>query len=104
MKTFRGKKRADGGSKLKVHELCNGPSKLTQALCISKSDFDQQDLTLLESLWVEDRDNIVDDIIISCSRIGIDYAGDWSKAPFRYYIQGRKGVSVRDKQAEARLA
>ena len=38
MKSFRGVRRRDAGSKLKDHELCNGPSKLCQALDIEKAN------------------------------------------------------------------
>lgn len=40
------------GRALKDRELCNGPSKLCQALAIDRS-FDQRDLARDESVWLE---------------------------------------------------
>ena len=88
---------------IKEKDIGNGPSKLTQALSINKAIFNQKDIATCESLWLEDSEMVDDENIVTCARIGIDYAGDWAKKPLRFYVLGNKSVSVRDKNAEAAL-
>ncbi|XP_070581230.1 DNA-3-methyladenine glycosylase-like [Ptychodera flava] len=99
MHTARSAKRKEGAKPLKDHELGNGPSKLCQAMMIDKPTFNEKDLTDCKTLWLENGDS-VDKEIVSCSRIGIDYAEEWASKPLRFYIKGNKCVSVRDKKAE----
>lgn len=107
MKSFRGVRRRDSGSKLKDHELGNGPSKLCQALCIEKDNLNKADMSTSKRLWIEHDKNyqIKEDIIIVTStRIGIDSSKlEWALKPLRFYILGNKCVSVRDKKAESEL-
>ncbi|KAI4499404.1 hypothetical protein M0802_005664 [Mischocyttarus mexicanus] len=86
---------------LKVHELCNGPSKLCMSFQLHKSH-NKYSLSEWKGLWIED-DSYQEEIkIIQCARIGIDSCGpEWSSKPLRYYIYGNKSVSKRDKKAEA---
>nr|XP_026241115.1 DNA-3-methyladenine glycosylase isoform X1 [Urocitellus parryii] len=85
---------------LKDRELCNGPSKLCQALAIDKS-FDQRDLAQDEAMWLEygllgpSRPAVV-----AAARVGIGNAGEWTQKPLRFYFQGSPWVSVVDKAAE----
>ena len=73
-------------------ELTNGPGKLTKALginmqfnCISLSS---------NKIWIEDHDIIINKKdILSSSRIGVDYAGEDAKLPYRYYINNNKWIS-----------
>jgi DNA-3-methyladenine glycosylase len=58
------------------------------------------DLTTSKHLWVEDGLPVADSNIVSCSRIGIARAGEWTHKPLRYYIFGNQCVSKRDKKAE----
>ena len=88
---------------MKEKDIGNGPSKLTQALSIDKATFNQKDITTCETLWLEDGEKISEENIVTTTRIGIDYAGDWAKKPLRFYVLGNKSVSVRDKNAEATL-
>ena len=100
MKKHRGVKRADGGEGLKVTDLGSGPSKLTQALAITRANADQKDFVTCPSLWLEEGEDVsIDDTVIS-ARIGIDSAEEWAKKPLRFYVKGNKSVSVRDKEAE----
>ncbi|XP_043490023.1 DNA-3-methyladenine glycosylase-like, partial [Polistes fuscatus] len=86
---------------LKVHELCNGPSKLCMSFQLHKNH-NKYSLCEWKGLWIED-DSYQEKIkIIQCARIGIDSCGpEWSSKPLRYYIYGNKSVSKRDKKAEA---
>ncbi|XP_067839883.1 DNA-3-methyladenine glycosylase [Heptranchias perlo] len=100
MRQFRSKRRKETGKPLKDHELCNGPSKLCQALNITKT-FDRGDLATSSEVWIEPGPEIMSAAdIISTSRIGIGYAGEWVTKPLRFYIKGNKCVSVVDRKAE----
>lgn len=92
---------ADKGDKVKPHDLCSGPSKLTKALNIVKSNGDQVDLATCSYLWLEDGLQVPNSDIISCSRIGIgNYAKEWTDKPLRFYVRGCRSVSIRCKAAE----
>ncbi|XP_056391317.1 DNA-3-methyladenine glycosylase [Hyla sarda] len=98
MRVFRNVKR-NVQKPLKDKELCNGPSKLCQAFAIEKS-FDRHDLTDDQNTWLEAGPEILEEDIVSCPRIGISNAGDWTRKPLRFYIKDNEFVSVRDKAAE----
>jgi len=101
MKENRSIKRKDGGASLKEKELCNGPSKLCQALHINKELMDQKDLTSFDRMWIEKGEDVPADQIVATSRIGIGpSAGDWQKKPLRFYVRDCIHISVRDKKAE----
>nr|XP_033770015.1 DNA-3-methyladenine glycosylase [Geotrypetes seraphini] len=100
MRHLRNLRRKENGKALKDWELCNGPSKLCQALDINKS-FDRRDLARDEEVWLERGTEVLgDQDIIAAARIGINYAGEWAKKPLRFYIKGAKCVSIVDKTAE----
>ena len=86
--------------KLKVKDLCSGPSKLTQAFKIDKNTFNQTHVCDSNDLWLEEGQTISDDNIVQCPRIGIDYAQEWKSKPLRFYVRANENVSVRDKTAE----
>ena len=74
------------------NELTNGPGKLTQALGIT-TQINTESL-LGNKIWIEDHDiNVIKKDILSSSRIGVDYAGDDAKLPYRFYIKNNKWVS-----------
>ncbi|XP_077304922.1 DNA-3-methyladenine glycosylase [Lithobates pipiens] len=98
MRSFRSIRR-NASKSLKDKELCNGPSKLCQALNFDKS-FDRRDLASDQSAWLEAGSEVMEENIVSCARIGIGYAGEWTHKPLRFYIKGNQYVSVRDKAAE----
>ncbi|XP_070811065.1 DNA-3-methyladenine glycosylase [Pituophis catenifer annectens] len=86
---------------LKDWHLCNGPSKLCQALAIDRS-FDQQDMSCNSSMWLEPGlEASRDQVPICAPRIGI--SGEWAQKPLRFYLQGNKCVSVIDKNTEGKL-
>lgn len=102
MRELRMAKRKDGAKQLKDKELCNGPSKLCQALNIPRC-FDRRDLASDPEVWLErDSGTGPEDVsnIVSASRIGIESHGEWAKKPLRFYILGHPCVSVRNKEAE----
>ncbi|KAK7940504.1 hypothetical protein WMY93_003830 [Mugilogobius chulae] len=102
MRQLRTAKRKNGAKQLKDKELCNGPSKLCQALDIPRC-FDRRNLASDPEVWLErdpnaSQDNVSN--IVSAARIGIESHGEWAKKPLRYYILGHPCVSVRNKEAE----
>lgn len=87
---------------LKIHELCNGPSKLCIAYQLRKNH-SKYSLCSWKGLWIENGKMETIDIV-KCRRIGIDNCGEeWSNKPLRYYIHGNKAVSKRNKEAELHL-
>ncbi|XP_066496846.1 DNA-3-methyladenine glycosylase [Tiliqua scincoides] len=79
-------------------QLCNGPSKLCQALAVDKS-FDQQDLASQLAMWLERGPELpAEEALVCTTRIGI--SGEWAQKPLRFYIRGNKCVSVANKRAE----
>ncbi|KAI4559255.1 hypothetical protein MJG53_017781 [Ovis ammon polii x Ovis aries] len=88
------------GRALKDRELCNGPSKLCQALAIDRS-FDQRDLARDEAVWLEQgRPAPSEPAVVAAARVGIGQAGEWAQKPLRFYVQGSPWVSVVDRAAE----
>ncbi|KAM7387072.1 hypothetical protein PAMA_009613 [Pampus argenteus] len=102
MRQLRAARRKEGARQLKDKELCNGPSKLCQALNIARC-FDRRDLASDAEVWLE-RDpstNPADPYdVVAASRIGIESHGEWAKKPLRFYLRGHPCVSVVNKEAE----
>lgn len=64
----------------------NGPGKLCRWLSLDKS-FYGEDLTASCRIWLEDRKEKKEDIL-SCKRIGIDYAGPyWANRKLRFLLK-----------------
>lgn len=64
-----------------------GPGIVSQALSIS-TDYYGTDL-LGDTIWIEDRSiQIPDKQIITSPRVGVDYAGEDTKLPWRFRIKG----------------
>lgn len=86
---------------MKIHELCNGPSKLCISFQITKKDCNKLDLSDNEGLWIEDVDSNNEITIVTSSRIGIESAGqEWAQKPLRFYVLNSPSVSRRDKIVE----
>ena len=77
---------------VKVHpRLTAGPGCLTQALGLHTS---HSGISLLgDSIWIEEGKPIQDNLIMTSPRIGVEYAGDDAKLPWRYYIENNPWVS-----------
>lgn len=72
--------------------IANGPGKLSQALGITTSN-DKTDL-LGDEVWLEDRGVTFGGKEIEASpRIGVDYAGEDAKLPWRFTIKDSEWVS-----------
>ena len=65
----------------------DGPAKLTKFLKIDKS-LNHQPLGKKSGLWVEDRGEVISRRkIVRTPRVGISYAGDYAKKPWRFVIK-----------------
>lgn len=73
--------------------LCAGPARLCQALGVDRS-LDGHDLLAGVKLWLAmpDVPPSPDEIEVG-QRIGVDYAGEWSTRPWRFWIAGNLSVS-----------
>jgi len=72
--------------------LTSGPGKLCVALGIDRR-LDRADL-LGRRVWLEDgRGGLPRSAIQTGPRVGIDYAGDWARRPWRFWIKGNPFVS-----------
>lgn len=72
--------------------VANGPGKLSQALGITTLH-NEMDL-LGDTIWVEEHTEAVTENEIEASpRIGVDYAGEDAKLPWRFTLKGSKWVS-----------
>lgn len=99
MKEKRSKRRKDGGSKLKGRDYCNGPSKLCDALNITKEEINCQDLTISNTIWLEDYETVLPTDIATTPRVGIDGSGKkWADLPLRFYVQKNQYVSKTPKR------
>jgi len=76
-------------------ELIDGPGRLCRALEIDRS-LDRLDMTSGESMWFEDRGAAIPRGAIGMfPRIGVDYAGEWAKKPWRFRLQTSSGTKGR---------
>ncbi len=74
------------------HNLTNGPGKLCVALGIDRT-FDRADL-LGDRVWIEGADRRISPSEIACGpRIGIAYAMEWAKNPWRFWLKNNLFVS-----------
>jgi len=75
-------------------DLCSGPAKLCQALAIDRT-MDGFDLIDGRELFVErvGSGSVDDGVVVSCPRIGVDYAGSWADKPLRFYLRDNPHVS-----------
>lgn len=72
--------------------LTAGPGRLTQALGIT-THLDRTTLTG-DTIWIEDREiDFSLSSLLATERVGVDYAGEDAKLPWRFYPQESKWVS-----------
>jgi DNA-3-methyladenine glycosylase len=68
-------------------ELIDGPGRLCRALQIDRG-LNCVDLTIGESLWFEDRGDVVGrGNVIAHPRIGVNYAGKWAEKLWRFRLR-----------------
>lgn len=78
--------------------LTSGPGKLSIALAIDRT-LDGADL-LDDRVWIERGGRPVPASAIACGpRIGIAYAGDWARKPWRFWLRDSPFVSHRGRGA-----
>ena len=79
--------------KLQNHfHLTSGPGKLTRALGIDRT-FNGKSL-LDDEIWIDDSGmKVADKNIVASERIGIDYAGEDARLPWRFSVKGNPWVS-----------
>ncbi|WDF53532.1 DNA-3-methyladenine glycosylase [Mucilaginibacter sp. KACC 22063] len=72
--------------------ITSGPGSVAKALGISRKI---NAITLQsETLWLEDRGlSFKDDEVAAVPRVGVDYAGEDAKLPYRFYVKGNPYVS-----------
>jgi DNA-3-methyladenine glycosylase len=67
--------------------LIDGPGRLCRAMRIDRS-LNRADLTIGESIWFEDWGVSVEKGKVGAHpRIGVDYAGEWAKKPWRFRLR-----------------
>ncbi|XP_030646734.1 DNA-3-methyladenine glycosylase [Chanos chanos] len=104
MRGLRAAKRREGARALKDKELCNGPSKLCQALDIQRR-FDRRDLVTDAEVWFErdpEEAGAGAQDVVSAPRVGVESHGEWATKPLRFYLRGHPCVSVINRDAERR--
>lgn len=70
-----------------------GPGRLAKALGLGRDD---SGLSLGgDRVWLEAGAVVPPRLVRRGPRIGVDYAGDWALKPFRFWIHGSHGVSLR---------
>lgn len=78
-------------------ELTSGPGKLCRAMSIDKT-LNGADLCKKGPLYVENGNQKRNEII-SCRRIGIDYAAEYRDKPWRFYLKNNPYVSITAERA-----
>jgi DNA-3-methyladenine glycosylase len=71
-------------------ELCAGPGRLCAALGVDLA-LDGADLVEGEALFLEGGAPVAD--VVTGPRVGVDYAGEWARAPLRFAVAGDPHVS-----------
>jgi DNA-3-methyladenine glycosylase len=67
-------------------ELVDGPGRVCKRLEINR-ELNRHDLTAGALLWMEDRGlRISRSAVGAFPRIGVDYAGEWAKKPWRFRL------------------
>lgn len=74
--------------------IVNGPGKLCNYLKLNKSHYGL-DVCASKKLWLEEGEKMYKNDIVVSRRIGIEYAKEWAKKPWRFYIKNNPFVSKR---------
>lgn len=75
----------------KLTRITSGPGKLTRALGIDRA---LNGASLFDSsIIIEDAKSITSKRIVATTRIGIDYAGEDARLPWRFYVKDNEWVS-----------
>ncbi len=76
-----------------LHQLTNGPGKVTQALGITTLNNDTVLYEKGSRIWLGDFLQIPNFDMVSTTRIGVEYAGDDALLPWRFYIKNNPFIS-----------
>lgn len=79
------------GSSVGQMHLTSGPGKLTKSLGIDRSWNGK--LLTSSDIWIEEMGPVSKGMIETTKRIGIDYAGEDARLPWRFFIKGNPWVS-----------
>ena len=74
-----------------IDRRTDGPGKLTRAMGIDRT-LNEADLTEGRLLFVEG-EPVAERDVERTARIGVDYAGEWARRPWRFAVRGSRGVS-----------
>lgn len=74
-----------------LKRITSGPGKLTKALGIDRSHNGKDLMT--SDLWIEEGIRVAKKDILAVTRIGIDYAAEDAKLPWRFYLNDNVWVS-----------
>ena len=78
--------------------LIDGPGRICRFLAIDRR-LNRVDLTAGGALWVEDRgERVAPSAITVGRRIGVDYAGVWTKKPWRFRLAPGQKLKVKSKK------
>lgn len=100
MHELRSTKKNSGS--LKDKQLCNGPSKLCQALDIKKTTFNKEDLPTSNRLWLTKGEVISEKEISDSKRINITGDAAWVNKLLRFYITDNTFVSVKSSKPKVK--
>lgn len=81
---------------IKEKNLSSGPSKLCQALDVTKETFNKEDLIISNRLWLSSGDIVEDSQIGVSKRINITGDKTWVNKPLRFFIKYSPYVSVKN--------
>lgn len=73
-------------------KVAAGPGKLCCWLGLDGS-FYSENLVTSKRIWLEEGEKVKRSEIVSSQRIGIDYAKEWAKKPWRFYLKNSFSVS-----------
>lgn len=78
--------------------LLDGPGRVCRFLSIDRA-LNCSDLTMGTALWVEDRgERAAPSLVTTGRRIGVDYAGTWTRKPWRFrLVSGQESKVKRNK-------
>ncbi len=72
--------------------LASGPARLCQAFAVTRA-LNGHDLTQTGQLWLAAGEGVADAAVSTGPRVGVDYAGEWARLPWRFWITGHSSVS-----------
>jgi DNA-3-methyladenine glycosylase len=75
-----------------IYKLTNGPGKLCQAMKIDRK-LNGEKINSIKIHIKDDEIGILSNNIMKTKRVGVDYAGESAKLPWRFYIKNSRYIS-----------